>query len=42
MKNLTIALAFLVTFLASFMSAQPVSHGCGSTFIGGYNGITVG
>jgi len=27
---------------ASFLSAQPVSHGCGSMFTGGYYGITVG
>jgi hypothetical protein len=27
---------------ASFLSAQPVLHGCGSIFVGGYNGTTVG
>ena len=37
MKNLT-----LVTVLASFLSAQPVLHGCGSMFVGGCNGIVVG
>jgi hypothetical protein len=31
-----------LTRLIDFMSAQPVLHGCGSTFVGGCNGTTVG